>query len=137
VPQAEKSVVLEPKILKEDTMTEMEVEETGRSSYREKDGGALRLEDLGAAKPTTVLTPTNQHNLYSTNSLAPLGQNYLKYCQNFKPKKQRQRKKSSRENSLVTTGKPYESHTGSQALKASNGRQSKSFTQSFRRPYQH
>lgn len=105
-PMAEKNTVMKPKILNEETMTEMEVEETIESSCKRRDDGPLCLDDL-ASQPDkqSLLTPTNY-----VGPIAPLTQNYLKYCQNFKPKKPKSRKIAQKENKKTANQRAKEDH---------------------------
>lgn len=90
---------MKPKVLREETMIEMEVDETIASSdrLRQNNDKPMVLDDLTVIPVNEKKDQTPTHGGY-TGPMVPLSENYLKYCQNFKPKKLKSRKLAQKEN---------------------------------------
>ena len=90
---------MRPKVLREETMVEMEVDDTIESSARvqRNQENQMLLDELNMIPLNEDKKATLQQVGYCM-PVAPLTENYLKYCQNFKPKKPRSFKQAQKEN---------------------------------------
>jgi hypothetical protein len=83
-------------------MVEMEVDDT-MSSARVRGNDIempLCLDDLNFVQVNEKMDQTPQEGGFC-RPIVPLTENYLKYCQNFKPKKPKSRKLAQKENERV------------------------------------